>query len=262
MSLEIHPVPALKDNFAYVLVDLPTGAVGVVDPSESAPVEAMLEHLGRDRLDWILLTHHHWDHVGGVAGLRERYGARLAGAESDRERLPFLDRGLAEGEAFHLGESEARLLAVPGHTKGAMAWWFRGAHGGSGAVFTGDTLFVLGCGRLFEGTPEQMWASLKRLRGLPPSTRVYCGHEYAAQNARFSREVDPGNPGLRKRASELERALAGGGCSVPSLLRDEAATNLFLRADDPAVARAMGLEGQSAELVFAAIRLRKDGWAG
>jgi hydroxyacylglutathione hydrolase len=256
MGLEIIPVPALSDNYSYLLLDVSTGLTAVVDPSEAAPVVRALEHAGLSRLNWILYTHHHHDHVDGALELRDRFGARAAGNAADAERLPLLDLDLGDGDLFELGDAQARILGVPGHTTGAIAWYF----GEADAVFTGDTLFLSGCGRLFEGTPAQMWKSLLSLRSLPPTTRVYCGHEYAEQNTRFAAQLLPGDGAVSRREASVRAMRKRGAFSVPGTLGEEMACNPFLRADDPAVAQALGMAGKPAVEVFAEIRRRKDVW--
>ena len=255
--MEVVLVPAFADNYIYVLRDAASGKVGVVDPGDAAPVIAEL-----DRRGWvpthILLTHHHNDHIGGAAELKARYGATMVGARADSHRIPGLDVALGDGDRTLFGDLTARIIAVPGHTSGHIAFWFDGAD----ALFCGDTLFSLGCGRLFEGTPEQMWDSLNKLRALADSTRVYCGHEYTLSNARFAVTVDPDNAALRERVAEVEGLRARGEPTIPSTIGLERRTNPFLRADDPAVAAAVGLAGAAAERVFAELRGRKDHFRG
>lgn len=251
--LEIEPVPCLKDNYAYLVFDRGAGVCGVVDPSEPEPVLAALGARGL-RLTHILNTHHHWDHTGGNIALKEMTGARVAGPEKDRARIPALDDGYVEGGAFALGPHEARILEIPAHTRAHIAFWFADA----GDVFTGDTLFAMGCGRLFEGTPEMMWASLGKLAALPGETRVWCGHEYTMANGRFALTLEPGNTELQARMREVERLRAGGEPTVPSTMALETATNPFLRAASPEIRRTLGLEEASDVEVFAEMRRRKD----
>lgn len=255
--MDVVLVPAFADNYLYVLRDPATGKVGVVDPGDAAPVIAELERRG-----WtpsvIFLTHHHNDHIGGVAALVARYGGggglSVVGAGHDAHRLPPLDQKLADGDRVEFGALSAEVIAVPGHTLGHIAYWFAGAE----ALFCGDTLFALGCGRLFEGTPGQMWASLRRLRALPDATRVYCAHEYTLSNARFAVTVDPDNRALSDRAAAVAALRARGEPTIPTSVGLEKQTNPFLRADDSGVAAAVGLAGESAERVFAELRGRKD----
>lgn len=251
--MEIQRIAAFDDNYIYLLHDPETGAVAVVDPGDAAPVEAELARRGW-RLTHILTTHHHADHVGGVSELKQRYGCTVAGPRADQGRIPDMDTPLSDGEVFSVGSQQARVFAVPGHTSGHIAYYFADA----GALFCGDTLFALGCGRLFEGTPAQMWESLSRLRALPGDTRVFCAHEYTLSNARFAVTVDPDNPALAHRVDAVTAARQRGEATVPFTLAEDAATNPFLRADDPAVQAAVGMSGAAPVAVFAEIRRRKD----
>jgi hydroxyacylglutathione hydrolase len=222
-SLNVDVIPALRDNYAYLLTDAATGAVGVVDPGEAGPV---MDRLRAQRLDWILLTHHHGDHTGGVADLVAATGCRVAGPLAERNRLPRLDRTLAEGQSFELGGSTARILETPGHTAGHIVFWFEEAR----ALFSGDTLFVMGCGRLIEGDAATMWRSLTKLAALPDDAMVYCGHEYTASNARFATSVEPDNAALAERTAEVTALRQRHAPTVPSTMAQERATNPFLRA--------------------------------
>ncbi|WP_119677558.1 hydroxyacylglutathione hydrolase [Indioceanicola profundi] len=256
-KLDIRLIPALTDNYIYLIRDVETGAVGVVDPAESEPVEMALADLGW-RLTTILNTHHHADHTAGNRDLKARWHARVIGPAADRDRIPEIDTAYAEGEGFSFGVRPVRVFDVPGHTRGHIAFWFEDAD----ALFSGDALFSLGCGRLFEGTPDQMWTSLLKLRALPDSTRVYCGHEYTQSNARYARSIDPDNAALAERAAEVDRLRATLQPTLPTLLGREKAVNPFLRADDPAMAAAMGMAGANPVAVFAAIRRGKDNYRG
>lgn len=253
MALDIRLVPLLSDNYGYLLHDAATGDTAVVDPAEAAPVLAVLKAEGW-RLGHILNTHHHPDHIGGNAELKAATGALIAAPRADLHRIPQVDVPLAEGDRYKVGGSEAQVFAVPGHTSGHIALWFEADQ----ALFSGDTLFSLGCGKLFEGTPDEMWRSLGKLRALPDATRVYCGHEYTQSNARFALTIEPGNPALAARAAEIATLRAAGKPTIPTNLGVEKATNPFLRADVPAVQAALGLGGRSATEVFAAIRRGKD----
>ena len=251
--LAIHQVPCLRDNYAYLLHCTKTGATAALDPSEAEPVLAAAAAKGWT-ISHVLNTHHHWDHVGGNGGIKAATGARVIGPEPDRGRIPELDETVAEGRPFALGAAKAEIFFIPGHTRGHMAFWFKESQ----ALFCGDTLFTLGCGRLFEGTPQQMWTSLLKLRGLPGETQVYCGHEYTQSNARFALAIDPDNAALKRRAAEVDAARAAGRPTVPASMAEEQATNPFLRADDPALAAALGLSDAPPVEVFAETRRRKD----
>ncbi|WP_036797170.1 hydroxyacylglutathione hydrolase [Leisingera caerulea] len=253
MPLEIITLPCLSDNYAFLIHNPDSGETALVDAPEAGAIKAALEERGWG-LDWILLTHHHWDHVDGVAELREAYGAKVTGAEADAHRLPDLDLAVKDGGTFTLLGEEVQVMDVSGHTVGHIAYYIPGAD----AVFTADSLMALGCGRLFEGTPQQMWASLSRLAALPPQTMVYSGHEYTQSNGAFAATVDPGNPALQDRIRDIASAREKGDPTVPSSLQLELGTNPFLRAGDSAIKAHLGMEDADDAEVFAEIRKRKD----
>jgi hydroxyacylglutathione hydrolase len=252
-GLQIEQIPVLRDNYVYLARDPVSGACAAIDPAVAGPVLVALE-----RLDWrlthIFNTHHHHDHVGGNLELKRATGCTIVGNRHDARRIPGIDVLVADGDELALGEPKALVLDVPGHTIGHIAYWFPEAN----ALFCGDTMFSLGCGRLFEGTPGQMWSSLTKLRELPGDTRVYCAHEYTDSNARFALAVDPDNLALRRRAEEVRALRAAGRPAVPSTIAEERAANPFLRADDPALQQAVGLASDNPVSAFAEIRRRKD----
>lgn len=229
MSLHIEAVPCLSDNYAWILRDEATGDIAVCDPGEAAPVAAWLDRAG-GRLAMILLTHHHGDHVDGVAALRASYGGKVVGAAADQHRLPPLDLVVRPGETVRLGASAAVVIDTPGHTVGHIAYHFAAGD----VLLCGDTLFSLGCGRLLEGTAAQMFGSLQALAALPGSALVCCGHEYTESNARFAVTVEPDNAALRARAEQVRTLRAAGQRTVPTTLAEELASNPFLRASDAA----------------------------
>lgn len=229
MSITAEPVPILQDNYAWLLRESQSGAVAIVDPADPDPIIAAIEKAG-GRLDLILLTHHHGDHVAGTDAVRARFGCPVAGAAADAHRLPKLDIRLREGETVRLGAAEGQVIETPGHTRGQINVFFP-----DGAVLlSGDTLFSLGCGRLLEGTADEMFASLRKLAALPPETRVCCGHEYTESNGRFALTEEPDNAALKARMDQVRRLRASGQPTVPSRLADELAENPFLRAPDVA----------------------------
>ncbi|NNG05069.1 MAG: hydroxyacylglutathione hydrolase [Inquilinus sp.] len=252
-ALEIDILPALSDNYIYLLRDVENGTAAVVDPSTAEPVIAALEERGLG-LGLILNTHHHHDHIGGNAALKARYGATIIGPRSEISRIPALDRTVGQGDQVSVGGETAAVIETPGHTSGHIAFWFPT----SKALFCGDTLFALGCGRLFEGTPAEMWASLLKLRDLPDDTRIYCGHEYTQSNARFALTVEPDNAALAERAERIDATRAQGLPTIPSTIGEEKATNPFLRADVESLKRGIGMPGCSTVTAFAELRGRKD----
>lgn len=255
--VEVHVVPALTDNYINILHDAAQGITVVVDPGEAGPVRAFLAERGW-RLTHILATHHHGDHIGGITDLRADSHATLIGPKAEMERIPEMDATYGEGDRFTLGSQTVHVFDTPGHTRGHCAFFFEQA----GLLFSGDTLFSLGCGRLFEGTPAQMWDSLSKLRALPPETLIYCGHEYTASNARFALSIDPDNLALKARAEEVAALRAKGLPTIPARLSDELAANPFLRADDPVLAAHFGLTGAPHASIFAAVRKAKDEFRG
>lgn len=253
MPLELVTIPALSDNYTYLLHDDKSGATACIDVPDAAPIEKALADRGWT-LTEIWLTHHHHDHVGGVDDLLKFHDAKVTGAAADRHRLPPLNREVSDGDAFEFGGEVVDIFDVSGHTNGHIAFVLRG----SKYAFTADSLMALGCGRLFEGTAAQMWSSLKKLAELDPETLICSGHEYTQNNGRFAVTVDPDNADLKARIERIAELRSNGTPTVPSRLAEELATNPFLRAKNPAIQAHLGMTGEDPVDVFAEIRSRKD----
>lgn len=253
MPLEIVTLPTLADNYNFLIHDSDTGRTALIDAPEDDTIAAQITARGW-QLDEIWLTHHHWDHIDGAAALSTEFGATITGATADAHRLPPLTRSLAPGDSFEFAGHRVDILDVPGHTVGHIAYYIPSAS----ALFSGDSLMALGCGRLFEGTADQMYQSLSTLAALPADTFVYSGHEYTAANAAFALSLEPENTNLQNRAKLIEDARSANNPTVPSLLSDELATNPFLRSHSDEVQASLGMQGRALNEVFAATRKAKD----
>ena len=253
MPLDLVTVPCLKDNYAFLIHDDVSGATACIDVPEAAPISAALKERGWT-LTEVWITHHHDDHVQGLPELLAEYPADVIGNSADKSRLPDLTREVADGTNFQFGGEDVHVMDVSGHTVGHIAFHLPA----SKLAFTADSLMALGCGRVFEGTMEQMWGSLMKLMQLPAETLICSGHEYTETNARFALTIEPENDALKSRAEAIAEARQRGEPTVPSKLSDELATNPFLRAGDAPVREALGMENASSAEVFAEIRRRKD----
>jgi hydroxyacylglutathione hydrolase len=251
--LTIIQIPVLIDNYIYLIHEPVSGETAVVDPALAQPVLDILDKKGW-RLACILNTHHHWDHVGGNPELKQKTGCRIIAPQSDRDRIPGIDTGVGEGDVITLGACPARVIATPGHTSGHVVYHFAEEN----ALFCGDTLFAMGCGRLFEGTAEQMWTSLQKLKALPASTRIYCTHEYTQTNGRFALSVEPDNPQLQQRMEIVNQRRSKHLPTVPSTIEQELATNPFFRENSPALQAAINMINRTPIEVFAEVRRLKD----
>lgn len=243
----------LKDNYGVLLHDPATGATAAIDAPEAAPIEAALTASGW-RLSDILVTHHHGDHTAGIPELKQRHRCRVVAPRQEAADIPLVDVAVGEGDTVSVGGLAARVMETPGHTLGHIAYWFEAEK----LAFVGDTLFSIGCGRVIEGTPEMLWQSLLKLRGLPDDTQIYCGHEYTEANIRFAKTIEPNNQRLAAREAEVKTLRARNAPTIPATIGAEKAENPFLRADRPEVAAAVGLAGKPAAQVFAEIRARKN----
>lgn len=253
--MKIIQIPLLRDNYGYLVVCEKTNQAAIVDPSEAAPV---LRRIGQEQvtLTAILNTHHHRDHTGGNEGILAAHKVRVYGHKSDRARVFGMTDGVDEGDEIQIGELKGKVFFIPGHTTGHVAYLFENN------LFCGDTLFTAGCGRLFEGTPEQMHASLKNLMALPDHTKVYCGHEYTENNLRFAMTVEPTNPKLVARYEQVKALRSRGASTVPATMEEERQTNPFLRWDSKEIQASVKSNAPDSRLdpvsVFAAVRKMKD----
>jgi hydroxyacylglutathione hydrolase len=243
----------LKDNFGVLVHDPASGATAAIDAPEAPPIENALKATGW-RLTDILVTHHHYDHTGGIEELKNRYRCRVVAPDAEASGIPSVDETVLENDKVNVGSLEARVIETPGHTAGHISYHFATDR----LAFVGDTLFSIGCGRVIEGNPQMMWESLLKLRSLPDDTRVFCGHEYTAANIRFAKTIEPDNAPLLGREQEVAKLAAANTMTIPSLMGEEKAANPFLRADVPGVAKLVGLQGKPAWQVFAEIRERKN----
>lgn len=253
MTAEIRLFPCLSDNFGYLIHDPSTKATASIDAPEAGPIIKALQREGWTLTD-ILVTHHHADHVGGIADLKSKYDCRVIAPHDKGTAIPLVDERVKEGATIKVGNLTARVLETPGHTLDHISYVFDSER----ALFCADTLFSIGCGRVFEGTYPMMWESLLKLRALPNDMRVYCGHEYTASNVKFALGIEPNNPALKARAEEVTRQRAANQPTIPTLIRDEKEANVFLRADVPSVAAAVGLAGKTPAEVFGELRERKN----
>jgi len=253
MAAEIRTFTCLSDNFGYLIHDAATKATASIDAPEAGPIIKALEREGWALTD-ILITHHHGDHVGGVAELKQKYRCRVIGPHDKTAKIANVDLRVGNGDIIKVGNLLARVLATPGHTLDHIAYVFDNEK----ALFAADTLFSIGCGRVFEGNHAMMWESLLKLRALPDDFKLYCGHEYTASNVKFALTVDPDNPALQARAEQVTRLRAENKPTIPSMLGEEKKANVFLRADDPQVAAKLHMKGASPGDVFGELRERKN----
>ena len=242
-----------SDNFGVLLHDPETGATATIDAPEAAPIEAALKATGWKLTD-ILVTHHHADHTDGIMELKNKYKCRVVAPAAEAASIPGVDETVREGNTVKVGKLTGSVIETPGHTLGHIAYWFHADN----LAFVGDTLFSIGCGRVIEGTMDQMWGSMLKMRDLPDATQIYCGHEYTLANIKFALSVDKDNPALQARAAEAEKQIAAGEPTVPTTIGDEKKANPFLRAGDAGLAAGLGMTGKPANEVFAEIRLRKN----
>lgn len=253
MAVEIEQFMCRSDNFGVLMHDPESGETALIDAPEEAPILAAIERTGWTPTT-ILITHHHIDHVEANLALKQRFKLRIIGPEAEKAKIPGIDDAVEEGSTFRFGGETIEVIFTPGHTAGHVTYHLPA----SKVAFAADTLFALGCGRLLECAPPVMFESLKKLAALPADTVIYCGHEYTLANARFALTIDPDNEALRERAKKIEALRAEDRPTLPTTIGKELATNPFLRWDDPAIRRQLGMETASDAEVFAEIRKRKD----
>ncbi len=253
MSIEVKQIPCLDDNYGFLVHDVESGATASIDTPEAEAINAALVEQGWT-LTHIFNTHHHFDHAGGNEALKEQWGCQIIGAANDAHRIPGIDQQVVEGDVVELGATRVRVIEVPGHTLGHIAYYFEQDQ----VAFVGDTLFALGCGRMFEGTADQMWHSLEKLMNLPDETVVYCAHEYTQANAAFAVTVEPDNEALQARAEEIARLRYEGIPTVPTSIGLERQTNPFVRPTSSNLQKTIDLVGADPVAIFAETRKRKD----
>lgn len=252
-KLEIFQFPCLSDNFGVLIRDDETGMVASIDAPEAAAVKRALAEKGW-KLTHILVTHHHADHTDGILPLKAETNCKVIGPKAEASKIPGIDEAVSEGDVFAFGSFQVHVFDTPGHTAGHITFWLPAAD----VAFVGDTLFAIGCGRVIEGTYEMMWQSLQKLAALPPSTQIYCGHEYTLSNAKFALTIEPENEALQNRAKEVERTVAAGKPTLPTRIDIELATNPFLRASSVNIRKRLGMIGEPDWKVFGEIRDRKN----
>ena len=250
MIIEI--IPCLSDNYSYLIFEKTTNTISIIDPSEFNACDQVIRKY--KKLDYILNTHHHADHVGANLELKKKYNSKILGSNSDKNRIPGIDILLEENQKHKIGNLEFEVIFIPGHTKGHIAFYFKKEK----IAFTGDTLFSLGCGRVFEGTHEEMFNSLNKIKNLPPDTKIYCGHEYTHSNLNFCLEHDPNNTHLKDKKIDIEKKLNSKQPTIPSTIADEIKTNIFLRCDDSEIKHGLGLKDSPDVEVFSKLRDLKD----
>ena len=251
--MNIETIPCLNDNYSYLISDEQTNTVAIIDPSEFNPCDKKINQR-YEKLDFILNTHHHVDHVGGNVELKKKYGSKIVGYETDKKRIPEIDILLKENQEFKVGGLNFKTIFIPGHTSGHIAFYLEKEK----VIFTGDTLFSLGCGRVFEGTYQQMFNSLNKIKNLPEDTKIYCGHEYTKSNLGFCLKFNPNNKYLKDKERVIEEKINDGKPTIPSTIKDETQMNIFLRYDDSDVKDALNLQNASDLEIFTKLRDLKD----
>ena len=250
--MKIEIISCLSDNYSYLIHDEESNTIAIIDPSEFKTCDKIIKKY--NKLDFILNTHHHADHVNGNLELKKKYNSKILGFSQDKKRIPGIDILLEENQKQKIGNLEFEVIFIPGHTKGHIAFFFSKEK----IAFTGDTLFSLGCGRVFEGTHEEMFYSLNKIKNLPPDTKIYCGHEYTKSNLNFCLAYDPQNTFLKEKAIDIQKKLNSNLPTIPTILGQEIKTNIFLRCNDPEIKLALDLKDSSEVEVFSKLRDLKD----
>ena len=251
--LKIDIIPCLQNNYSYVIQDTITNKIGVIDPSEFSPIDIFIKKKF-NKIDFILNTHHHYDHTGGNLELKKKYNCKIIGSSLDEERIPGIDIKLNHNDIFKFGSIEFKIILVPGHTFGHICFYFNKEK----IIFTGDTLFSLGCGRVFEGTYSEMLRSLNKIKKLPNDTSVYCGHEYTKKNLDFCSEIEINNHYLKEKKKWIESRIDKKVPTLPVTIEEELNTNIFLRCDVSSVKKYLGMEHSSEVEIFKKLRDLKD----
>ena len=251
--MDIEIIPCLNDNYSYLIKDNQTNTVAIIDPSEFGPCDEKINQKYK-KLDFILNTHHHFDHVGGNSELKKKYSSKILGFEKDKKRIPAIDVLLKEGQEFRIGSLNFKTIFIPGHTLGHIAFYLEKEK----IVFTGDTLFSLGCGRIFEGTYQQMFDSLNKIKRLPGDTKIYCGHEYTNSNLEFCLKFNPNNNYLKEKEKIIKAKIKDKKPTIPTTIKDEIQMNIFLRYDDLDVKSTLNLKNAPDLEIFKKLRDLKD----
>ena len=252
-KINIEIISCLNDNYSYLIHEEETNTVAIIDPSEFEPCDAVVKNKYK-KLDYILNTHHHYDHVGGNEKLKKKYNSTICAFEGDKSRIPLVDKFLNDNQNFKIGNLNFSVIFIPGHTMGHIAFYLKKEK----ILFTGDTLFSLGCGRIFEGTYRQMFNSINKLKQLPEETQIYCGHEYTKKNLEFCIRHDPNNEYLKKKKNWVDAKIKSNLPSIPVSIKDELKTNIFLRCNEHSVKNALNLNNSSEYEIFVKLRYLKD----
>jgi hydroxyacylglutathione hydrolase len=251
--LNIEIIPCLKDNYSFVAHDTETDTIAVIDPSEFQPIDSFIKKKFK-KIDYILNTHHHFDHTGGNLDLQKKYKAKIIGSKKDEERIPGINIGLSDNDNFRLGRVDFKIFLLPGHTSGHICFYSKNER----VIFTGDTLFSLGCGKIFEGTYLEMLRSLDLIKKLPIDTQIYCGHEYTKKNLEFCIRYEPNNMRLEEKAKWIKSKINQKQPTIPVTIDEELNTNIFLRCDNSDVKRSLNMTDSSELEVFKKLRNLKD----